>query len=665
MATPQESITSVSGKRCTRRPRTTTTSISSAAEILSSAVVPPPVATSAAQPVQSSAAPPPAPPSSSPVAAPVAPSSAAASSPASGTDPPVSSAQPSVLANLAPSPVAAAPIPGALRSESAVEAISVAAVPASSPTTPSSSVSTTSSDAIIPAATSRSPDPTVTAESSVETSSTGQSSAPTPTSIVTSLLASDPPQASNAPVLSSAVPSGNPAGIIAPDQGDNETGLTLPNGPQTNVGGIVGGVVGGFMGIALISVLLFLCLRRRKTKDPFAKWPRVLSEKSEKEDGSFFGDVKEKFQAVPAGVGLFLAKLKGKKSGPAENPYRRHSARSSVSSVYSVRSNVRSRSISEPPSKLRQQLRGFGFGDRMPSLKRSRTLLAKKQDSLVVGSKSPFPGIVEDPVRRDSKPDENPFMDPEPLEPPKNLYVLNPDPSSREGSPRPQQGGFEGLQNQQRAPLAPKPATMSDRGSRDPFASILDQLEERNGSGTPEWLRDPGHKRTQSATTALRSHPPSSFYAPYTPSIYPSDNPFKDPADAPPVPTQPLPPNPPLTRPPNAYAGYPTFNATSSAASRESGASFFGEPGPSRPSTNMFVTPPRAGRQSDPFDLDRPEVLGFGSVTGRREVRASVTRQNSRNKRASSVPNWVNVDDGPYERASAVPGPLRNPSLRR
>ena len=289
----------------------------------------------------------------------------------------------------------------------------------------------------------------------------------------------------------------------------------------------------------------------------------------------------------------------------------------------------------------------------MPSLKKSRSLLQKKQDSLVVGSKSPFPMIVEDPVARNSGGIENPFADP--IDPPRNLQLLNPDPES----PRPPHGTLNGLQDQQRGPIAPKPTATSERGSVDPFTSILNELDERNGSGTPEWLRETAqrHRRTASSQAALGSHPPSN----YTASVYTNgDNPFFDPSDAPAIPNQPLPPNPP-SRPANTYTPFPQFNTTSSTVSRVSKDSFyFGEPGPSRPTTNAFGG---RVRQSDPFDLDRPEVLGFGDVGGRM-VRASVTRQNSR-KRNSSVPKWVNVDEGPYERASAVPGPLRKASNKR
>lgn len=678
MATPQESTTTLNGKLCTRsraRSAASSTSTSTAqAEIVTPTELTSSTTTTEALQIQTSAPPPAA-------AAPPAPteeaSSAAPASSAIGTDSPASSlAQTSALANLSPSPQAAvAPDPGTDNNETAVAAAAaVSSIAQTQTSTPSATIApttTTSSDAITSAISSSSSSPSTPAESAVEPPSEQSSILIALPSNQASNGQPEQSQQSQQP-QSTGVPSGGSAGVIAPDQGNpDDNGLTIAATGQTNVGGIVGGVVGGFVSIALISALLFLCLRRKRSSEPFGKWQKRVSEKDPAKP-SILDKLKavpeklkvipEKIQAIPTGVGLLVAKVKGKKSGPAENPYRRHSVRSSVSSVYSVRSNGRSKSMSESPSRLRQQLRGFG--DRMPSLKKSRTLLGKKQDSLVVGAKSPFPGIVDDPVLRNSKAENNPFADPQPLEPPRTLFALNPDPLSREGSPKPSRGDLDGLRDQQRPPLSPKPVAMSDRGSRDPFASILDELEERNGSGTPEWLRETSHQRSQSATTALRSHPPSSAY---TASIYAAgDNPFIDPSDVPPVPLQPLPPNPP-TRPGNTYTpALPKFDSTSSAASRESNTSFFfGEPGPSRPTTNMWSSAviPRAGRQSDPFDLDRPEVLGFGNVNGR-TVRASVTRQNSR-KRTSSVPNWVSFEDGPYERSGAVPGTSKNPSTKR
>ncbi|KAJ4303443.1 hypothetical protein N0V90_002338 [Kalmusia sp. IMI 367209] len=644
MATPQESIVTVSGRRCTRsRARTAATSTLTSAQEITSILSTSTTTTTDAQSIQSSSvadAPPPPPSSTSSTETPEQATSAEAISSTLGTSSAVSStvAQSSLLANVAPQVPAAAvpaPVPEVIESTSVKP---VAVDPTSAlPATPTPTNSDTNPTALLP-----------TSSASAELAASSaiapivSSSAILPDEPAQSVLPQDPSPEQSQPT-DTGIPTGGSAGVISPDTGTPEegSGLTLPLTGQTNVASIAGGVVGGFVGLALISALLFFCLRRRKT-GTFEKWQQRMSEKNEGEGGFLtkLRMVPEKVKNIPAGVRIFIAKIKGNKSGPTSNPYRRHTIRSSVSSVYSVGTNRRSQSISEPPSKFRQQLRGFG--DRMPSLKRSRTLLQKKQDSLVIGQKSPFPGIVEDPVVRNSNGIENPFQDP--LDPPKNLQLLNPDPASPQ------------LQDQQRGPITPKPAATSERNSRDPFASLLEEIDAQNGSGTPEWLRETAqqHKRTTSSQTALRSHPTSK----YTASVYTdAENPFFDPSDPPPVPTQPLPPNPPV-RPANAYAPLPQFNATSSTVSRISKDSFFfGEPGPSRPATNMYGS---RVRQSDPFDLDRPEVLGFGNVGGR-TVRGSVTRQNSR-KRSSTVPNWINVDDGPYEPGSAA---LRNPSFKR
>ena len=668
MATPTDSTTTFSGKRCTRtRVRTATSILSSqAAEVTPTDFTS--SSTSDLQQLQTSAAAASssvAPPASSVQQQPpvVASSSNAAVSSAIGTSSPVSSAaQSSLLANVVTSiPAAVVPDPGAVVSAAAVATTQVP----SSLSTLLSTASTTDSDVSDAAATTVSFDPSPASQSSSPTeSSTDAGNAQSDLSTPTALPSDQQPNSQPAQATST-LSSGGAAGVISPEQGGGDgNSLTIGSGPNTNVGSIVGGVIGGVAGIAMISIFLFWCLRKRKSREPFEKWQKRVSEKDEDSPGLLvkLKVIPEKLRAVPAGIGLLVGKIKGKRSGSAQNLYNRQTIRSSVSSVYSSRSVVRSRSVSEPPSKLRQQLRGFG--SRMPSLKRSRSLLQKKQDSLVVGAKSPFPGIVEDPVIRSNKGVENPFADPTPLEPPKTLQVLNPDPNSRQSTPKPDAKSRHGLEDQQRGPVAPKRATVSDRGSTDPFASMLDELDERDGSGTPEWLKDTTHRRSQSAATALRSHPPSS----YTASVYTNaDNPFFDPTDIPPVPRQPLPPNPPK-RPSNAYTALPTFNATSSVVSRESDVSFFfGEPGPSRPTTNMFsqASPmPRLGRQSDPFDLEIDRI-GFGNVAGRREVRGSVTQQNSKSNRTSTIPNWVSVDDGPYGRASAMPGPLRNPSIKR
>ncbi|PVI00511.1 hypothetical protein DM02DRAFT_391462 [Periconia macrospinosa] len=574
MATPQDLTTTVNGRRCTRsRARTATTS-----SVISSAPPPPsPVSTS---PLTTSTAST----TTSQAVQQIQPSAAAdAPQSSSPPPPPPPPASPSTTSTPTP-PEQQAP---------ATQAVSSTLVAPSTPSSPDAFSTSTAQLPSVPAL----PDTTPTPDGD-----------PSDTSVP---IQPESPQATN-----TGISTGGQAGTITPGQGTTpeEQGLTLPSGSQTNVAGIAGGVVGGVVGLALISALLFFCLRRRRT-GRLEKLQQRMSEKREGDEG-VFAKIAEKFKSIPANVGVVFAKLKGKKAGPASNPYRRHTVRSSVSSVYSVQTHGRNQSITESPTTtgLQKQLRAFG--SRMPSLKRSKTLLHKKQDSLVVGNQSPFIGIVEDPVLRNSKNADGQFN--RSIEQPKNLFVVNPDLQTRDDFGR-------GLQDQQRGPLTPAPAATSERGSKDPFASILDDLEQLNGSGTPEWLRDnaQSHKRTASSQTALRSHPPST----YTNSMYSTDeNPFFDPSDAPPVPTQPLPPNPPV-RPTNAYAPFASFNfnATSSTVSRDSDTSFMF--GPSRPGTNTFGS---RVRQSDPFDLDRPEVLSFGTV-GSRTIRSStVTRQSSR-----------------------------------
>ncbi|KAJ4347760.1 hypothetical protein N0V95_005106 [Ascochyta clinopodiicola] len=285
----------------------------------------------------------------------------------------------------------------------------------------------------------------------------------------------------------------------------------------------------------------------------------------------------------------------------------------------------------------------------MSSRKSERNVLRKKTSS--VSSQSPFMGISEEPVRNNNV-GSNPFADPGPDTPRRSLRISNPDT----------------LEEQSRGPSPPQPA-VTPRAARDPFASLIDEID-----GAPNWLRNSNmtassasnHQRTQSSASALRAHPPSSVY---------SSNPFADPPPVPSMPTQQ--PQPPLS----TYSAFP--------AVRDSNYTFFGEPGPSRPGTTIFtpelpsnpsasrdtnifsnpaITPgfPSSGpptstsrldRQSDPFDLDRPEVLSFkGMMT---QMRDSIARQTTiRSRRTSSVGNWFGRDASPS-------GALNGASVRR
>ena len=413
------------------------------------------------------------------------------------------------------------------------------------------------------------------------------------------------------PLPTTATPPDNGAGIIAPEQGTGpDNGLTIPSSGDANFGAIVGGVVGGVAGLALICTLLFMCLRQRKSEP---QWDEKRFQ------GAGFI---EKLKVKLVGLGVFIAKVKGKKAGPSRNPYQRHSQQDSISSIYSTPSDGRPRSISEPQEGL---FAGGIPARRSSSRKSERNLLRKKNSS--VSSQSALVGIME-------KDKVDPFADPGP---PRTLLLLNPDAASPRG------------------PTTPQPAAASAGMPANPFATPFDDVEQG-----PVAL---GNKRTTSSISALSSHSPQFFF----PS---ADLAFKRKPVAPPPPTRP----PTSTQRRRSSLADPSFNAMSTFASEESGYTVFGTPGPSRPNTHLFTPALPTGRtvrQSDPFDLDRPEVLrftdrpevlGYGNVAGRREVRQSVTRQATRGKRTSSVGNWGSATDSPYaavERYSARLGAAR------
>ncbi|KAI4659177.1 uncharacterized protein J4E78_005601 [Alternaria triticimaculans] len=667
MATPQESITTVNGRRCTRsRARTALTTSTTPAT--SAAAAPPQVTSSttveAAPKIETStsqAPPPPPPPSSTapapapttsaqqtaqpPPAVPTTSTTEAAATSAIGTSSPAptsservtplalaTSARATAAAQKQPetqaapeasSPAAAVPL--AVSSQAAA-ASQVAVAVSSAPPPPPSPIPTSSDTEQIAVPTSLVASSRAPARFTAPAISEGATSnASPPLAIETDTNAQ--PSVTEAPAIAEpqpttslvdSTPTGGSAGIIAPEQGNSgdNSPLTFANGG--NIGGIIGGVFGGVAGLALISVLLFVCLRKRKSRP--VRW----NEKQES-DPSFLARLK----TIPSGVGAFVARIKGNQSGPISNPYQRHAAQASVGSVYSRDSNGRGRSTSEPQGFF--GVKRAGSSNSISSKKSERNLLRKKPSS--ISSNYRFPGIVEDTGS------PNPFADPK-----STLLVLNPDPRS--------------------APVTPQvPVAAADTEPRDPFASIQDPP-----GAAPAWAQVPTHHhtRTISSVSALSSHPVSSFYT--------ADNPFRDPPYAPPAPSQAVLPSH-TRRSSMALPGFnalSTVDATSTFASRDSDM-FFGEPGPSRPATNFFTPMPtgRTVRQSDPFDLDRPEVLGFTSVfnINRKEVAGNITRQPTRSKRTSSVGNWGNAapdanNYGLFPRDSTKPPPW-GPNGRR
>ncbi|KAF1916283.1 hypothetical protein BDU57DRAFT_516293 [Ampelomyces quisqualis] len=546
MASPQESITTVNGRRCTRsRARTAATSILTAqgpavvtpteANTSTTAEEAPLVQTSGAE-----APPPPPPPPSSPAAAPPPPSTVAEEPVAAPTTTQV-----------------------AVSSEIGVPLQSSVSL---SPPAPFFTAPGAADSAILQTS-------LIVEPSRIDTPSE-------PTSGNTPVATQPRPQPTTTPV--SSIPTGNPAsGLIGPEQGGSKSdgGLTIPSSGEANIGSIAGGVVGGVAGLALICALLFFCLRKRKTRMPGwaeknVERPRFL----------------EKVRGKATGVGVMFANYKGTKKGSARNSHHRHSQQHSISSRCST-----------PKSQ------GFyaqeEFTKRPSSRNSERNRLRKKNSS--VFSQSKISGILGE----SEKSADNPFADPEP---PRILRLSNPDSTLR------------GL-------LTPQPVITSDHPSRVPFASPFED---------PTLLVSvQKYHRTQSQASALSSHPPS-FIFPTRPQATNKDSIG---------PLLPIPVSLPAEKRRSSMA-FPTFDVTSTAASGGSDHTSSGEPGPSRPATRLFTPRTVTGRtvrQSDPFDLDRPEVLGFGNVLGRKDVRGSVSRQPMRGKRTSSTGNWTTVNDGP------------------
>lgn len=509
MASPQESITTVSGRRCTRsRARTaattslvkeqptvvtpteatTSTAVAQVPQIQTSAAVAPPAAPPPAPPPPS-----PLPPSSTaqaeqPVAAPT---TEAAISSAIGTSSaiPTSSATTGPLSDPGPSvPAVAAPVQ---QQEPKVPASGSSQVTTTSSAHPASPASTSSNP--LPIAESQLPGSSTGPLFTAPAASSDPSSVDTnPAQSVQTTTQSQPsttrqPAAELTTSVASVLPTGDSAGVIAPDQGSNNGPLTLPGSGTTNIGGIIGGVIGGIACLALIVGLLFFCLKKKKSSQ--VEW----SEK--RETGPRF---MEKMRSFPAGVSVLVDRVQGRKAGPVDNPYQRHTMHASVSSVYSSNSNSRSRSTSEPHGLNAIQRAESTRSTR--SKKSQRNLLRKKQGS--ISSDYRFPAITENkPSQYDANVNyADPFADPDPS---KTLFLLNPDPRS--------------------GPVTPQvPAATADPASKDPFVSIFDPID----VGAPR-IRDPNSNHVRnlssasaiSALSALGSNLPSLLHS--------MDDPFK------------------------------------------------------------------------------------------------------------------------------------------
>ncbi|EUC37322.1 hypothetical protein COCCADRAFT_33417 [Bipolaris zeicola 26-R-13] len=580
MASPPESITTVNGRRCTRSrarvavttPTTPATVVTSSQVIASTSTTPQPAPQIQTTTPQAPSLPPSPPPPPPPPPSSLSPSSQPPPPPEQAPQqPPTSTTSPTVDAVAGTSSTGVAP-------PSPVE---VSSAPASPTALLASGTSiSVNTNPAVPVESDTSPPSSITA------TTVGQ------------------PRVTGSPLAGSAGESNEgSAGIIAPGQGssnNDDSPLTL--GPNANLAGILGGVFGGIAALALIIGLLFLVLRKRKSK------PRRWNEKRQSNSSLL-----SRIRTIPTGLGAFVARLKGSQTGSTQNPYQRHVPKASTDSIYLRDSNGRIRSNSEPQGAYPH--RRAGSSGSISSKKSDRNLLRKKPSSI---SAYRFPDIAEDTGT------PNPFADPQQMRP---LLILNPDPKSTPATPQ-------------------VPAATADPEPRDPFTSVYDPppvapTRERGPAQT--------HQRAMSSISGQSSHT--------TWSLYPTANPFNDPPNVPPLPNQAVLPQHHRQRSSMALPNFnptATFDANSTFATRDSGM-FFGEPGPSRPTTNMFtpVTPARRTiRQSDPFDLDRPEVLGFGGLS----------RQPTRTKRRSSVNNWYSTAGNGASNAPPLPTDSARPS---
>lgn len=600
MASPQELVTTVNGRRCTRsRARTAATPTPLTEQSTAATATELTISTTVQQTSQTQTT------ADAPPLPPLAPSPP--SPPPSPPPPPSPSSSSSLSASpFSPSPVSPSPVSpstATLPQQPSVvlttDGATTTVVAASSATATSLSrqISSTQAPLFTAPAASNGPTPVVTAP--LASSSTSVQS---PISNTNLPAAKQPGRTTS---VANLTPTDDPAGIIEPDRGDNDAPLTLPKSGNADIGSIVGGVVGGVASLVLLLGLLFFCLRKRKSKE--IRW----TEKNSK------GPVLlENLRSIAASCGVLIAKLTGKKSGPMGNTYQRHTMHNSVSSLYSTNSGGRLRSSSESSGM---------FVERRPvstsSRESGRKVLRKEQNS--ISSNYRFPCAMDDQRGKSTSDYANPFADPAP---PATLSLLNPDPQSGPATPQ-------------------VPVATADKVPRDPFASIYDPMEQ----GRPRSIESNAHHKHNksslsavSALSALGSHPPPTLW------LHNTTDPFRDPV-SPLAPTQARLSG--HSRRPSS-ATYPAFNAiTTTSTTRDSHYTYFGEPGPSRPATSMFTPAMSSGRtvrQSDPFDLDRPEVLGFKDVGGRKEVNASLTRQPTRAKRTSSIGNWGNAANGSY-----------------
>ncbi|KAF2753708.1 hypothetical protein EJ05DRAFT_169284 [Pseudovirgaria hyperparasitica] len=605
MAEPQDSITTFSGRRCTRTRRLDPTSPISSITITSSSLLgmapTSVVAGSSAQSAPSSRQEDP----SSATIASFAPLQTLAQTPTPSRNlpsvqtAPVSSGQDSPPGNAQSSPTGSTAPPA----------------PASDllPTTQAQPSEQTPQLFVLSSL--QAPDPSV--RQSPQPSATTSS-----TRLITSISSSPSPSPS---------PSSSQSGPTVIGDDTNSSPASSGDGPSSRPPisvPIAGGVVAGLVGIALVAALVFLCFRRRR------QGKNALPRRGEAgEKGDQAGEIDEMNDSVVAGAVPSHARTDSRESESTNTAGSQRRSRWSHSTGLPPNS-PRSRAMSAPVA-FRSRFNGLVAG--------IKTRMDRKKDSPPLGHPaSPSPN-TESLYSID-----DPFLDPiQPLRP-AALRIVNPD-TSKPSTPIPK--------NNTSQPIIS--STTITTPTRSPLRNPFADPSSPQGT-TPEYLRHPGHSRTQSLQTALHSHPPTphatSFHSASLQTPNPNAADYPHPSYSYPYPTPHLSPAPssPL---PNTHlhpAVRPLFTPHPSPHPIDSTRTSM--------TTPYLSTARRVRGKSDPFDLDRPEVLGFGNVSGRREVQDSVTRPALAGVRKSSTPGW-GVAGGPE--ASGNRGSRANVGMAR
>ncbi|KAF2835198.1 hypothetical protein M501DRAFT_999514 [Patellaria atrata CBS 101060] len=544
-----------------------------------------------------------------------------------------------------------------------------------------------------------------------------------------STASTDPPQSPTTPNDASTTENVFMESMMPVPTGDQPFSTTVSDNPS--VGTVAGAVVGSIFGLVAICAVIWFCVRRRKTVEGLTVWKRKGEGKSDVNEGTSTAEgERSPSDAFPRSLFRRPSIARSTERPPSEKDVEKgqsFTARFKRNMGLKKKRNVEGAVVSEEGGEQKtisatsgmnivqwRVLRMMNFMTTKKSnlaspeeARNGRTDRESLNDTSSVNSplsstmmvpgnansqgpfgrlqilctsipgkfrrknviretQSPYPILPDDYGEPES---DDPFRDP--VE--RSLHVTNPDKtrSSSMWPQTPREVVTQGLLYQQRPPQTPARQQLPQNPFADPENPFADpgllSVYSSQPPRTPDWARNRTSPTPKTAETALASHPPSPSTESIPPSPQPPNhpsqyltriNPFLDPTyDPPPMPPDSLPPlQPPPVLPRVSILGSVSSSGRSSASSnptlfssqyagnsagglrcdgtpstsRDSGSTaglsdiLIGEPGPTRPGTAFAIDGRQAKGISDPFDLDKPEVLGFGTVDGGREVAGSM-----------------------------------------